>query len=34
MRNPAFEFKRVHVISGNPKAAADWYADMLGAEIT
>lgn len=34
MSNPAFEFEHVHIISENPKAAADWYADMLGADIT
>ena len=34
MRIPAFEFERVHVNSENPKAAADWYAGLLGADIT
>ena len=34
MSNPAFEFEQVHIISENPKAAADWYAGMLGADIT
>ncbi len=34
MSNPAFEFEHVHVTSENPNAAADWYAGMLGADIT
>ena len=34
MSNPAFEFEQVHIISENPKAAVDWYAGMLGANIT
>ena len=33
MKYLAFEFERVHVISENPKAAADWYAGTLGADI-
>lgn len=33
MSNPAFEFEHVHIISEDPKAAADWYANMLGADI-
>ena len=34
MSNPAFEFEHVRVISENLNAAADWYAGMLGANIT
>ena len=26
-------FDHIHLISHDPKAAADWYAEMLGAEI-
>jgi lactoylglutathione lyase len=33
MSNPAFEFEHVHIISADPKAAADWYRDMLGADV-
>lgn len=32
--NPAFKFDHVHITSKDPKAAADWYVEMLGAEIT
>ena len=34
MSNPAFELEHVHVMSENPKVATDWYAGMLGADIT
>lgn len=33
MSNPAFEFDHVHLISENPRAAAEWYVEMFGAEI-
>lgn len=33
MSNPAFKFDHVHIISENPKAAAAWYVEMLGATI-
>lgn len=33
MSNPAFKFDHVHIISENPKAAADWYVEMFGATI-
>jgi catechol 2,3-dioxygenase-like lactoylglutathione lyase family enzyme len=33
MSNPAFEFDHVHLISRKPKATADWYVEMFGAEI-
>ncbi|HEX3860567.1 MAG TPA: VOC family protein [Stellaceae bacterium] len=33
MSNPAFKFDHVHLISENPKAAADWYVEMFGATI-
>lgn len=33
MSNPAFEFDHIHIISQNPKEAASWYVDMLGADI-
>ena len=34
MSNPAFEFDHIHIISQNPKQAAEWYVEMLGADIT
>ncbi|MGE4220041.1 MAG: VOC family protein [Alphaproteobacteria bacterium] len=34
MSNPAFRFDHVHIISENPRACADWFADMLGATIS
>ena len=33
MSNPAFAFDHVHLISENPRAAAEWYVEMFGAEI-
>jgi lactoylglutathione lyase len=33
MSNPAFKFDHVHIISENPKASAEWYAEMFGARI-
>ncbi|HWD58581.1 MAG TPA: VOC family protein [Stellaceae bacterium] len=33
MSNPAFSFDHVHIISENPRAAAAWYVEMLGATI-
>ena len=33
MSNPAFKFDHVHLISENPRAAAEWYAEMFGATI-
>src|ERR1700722_14418329 len=33
MSNPAFKFDHVHIISENPRAAAQWYVEMLGATI-
>ena len=33
MSNPAFSFDHVHIISENPRAAAEWYAEMFGAMI-
>ena len=33
MSNPAFQFDHVHIISKNPRAAAEWYVEMLGARI-
>jgi catechol 2,3-dioxygenase-like lactoylglutathione lyase family enzyme len=33
MSNPAFSFDHVHIISENPRAAAEWYVEMLGATI-
>ena len=33
MSNPAFEFDHVHIISQNPKASAEWYANMFGAVV-
>ncbi|HEX4985296.1 MAG TPA: VOC family protein [Burkholderiales bacterium] len=32
--NEALGFDHVHLISRDPKAAADWYRDMFGGEIT
>ena len=31
MSNPAFAFDHVHLISREPKAAAQWYVEMFGA---
>ena len=33
MSNPAFRFDHVHIISENPRAAAEWYVEMFGATI-
>ena len=33
MSNPAFKFDHVHIISENPRAAAEWYVEMFGATI-
>ena len=33
MTNSAFAFDHVHLISRNPKATAEWYVEMFGAEI-
>jgi catechol 2,3-dioxygenase-like lactoylglutathione lyase family enzyme len=33
MSNPAFRFDHVHIISDHPRAAAQWYVEMFGAEI-
>ena len=33
MSNPAFAFDHVHLISREPKAAAQWYVEMFGATI-
>lgn len=34
MQNPVLSFDHVHLISPNPVAAADWYAEKLGGQIT
>ena len=31
--NPAFLFDHIHIISQEPKVAAQWYEDVLGAII-
>jgi hypothetical protein len=33
MSNPAFAFDHIHIISQNPKASANWYVQMFGADI-
>jgi catechol 2,3-dioxygenase-like lactoylglutathione lyase family enzyme len=33
MSNPAFKFDHVHIISKDPEASANWYAEMFGATI-
>ena len=33
MSNPAFKFDHVHIISENPRAAAEWYVEMFGAPL-
>ena len=33
MSNPAFKFDHVHIISGIPRASAEWYVEMFGATI-
>ncbi len=32
--NPAMAFDHIHLISRDPKAAADWYREMFGGEVT
>lgn len=34
MSNKAIRFDHIHIIAQDPKAAAKWYVDMLGAGIT
>ena len=34
MTNATLSFDHIHVISKQPKVAADWYADKLGGQIT
>ncbi|MAF47205.1 MAG: VOC family protein [Rhodospirillales bacterium] len=34
MSDPRLEFDHVHIIAEDPEAAAAWYRDMLGGEIT
>ncbi|MBL4720239.1 MAG: VOC family protein, partial [Alphaproteobacteria bacterium] len=34
MSNPAFEFDHIHILSQTPKESAQWYVDILGADIT
>ena len=33
MSNPAFLFDHIHIISQEPKVAAQWYKDILGAIV-
>ena len=33
MSNPAFEFDHIHIISRTPKASAEWYVQIFGADI-
>jgi len=33
MSNPAFAFDHIHIISQNPQESANWYVQMLGADI-
>jgi catechol 2,3-dioxygenase-like lactoylglutathione lyase family enzyme len=33
MSDGAFEFDHIHIISADPTQAANWYVQMLGAEI-
>ncbi len=33
MSHPAFEFDHIHIISQSPKDSANWYVQMLGADI-
>lgn len=33
MSDPAFEFDHIHIISQTPHASAQWYVQMLGAEV-
>ena len=32
--NEALGFDHIHLISRDPKAAADWYREMFGGEVT
>ncbi len=34
MQNPTISFDHVHLVSQDPAAAADWYAEKLGGRIT
>jgi catechol 2,3-dioxygenase-like lactoylglutathione lyase family enzyme len=34
MSNPTFKFDHVHIISGHPRASAEWYVEMFGATIS
>lgn len=34
MSNPAFKFDHVHIISETPHESAQWYVDVLGADLT
>ena len=34
MAKPSLVFEHIHIISEDPQSSADWYADMLGGEIT
>ncbi len=34
MENPVLSFDHVHLVSKDPVAAADWYAEKLGGHIT
>lgn len=33
MSNPAFAFDHIHIISQSPQDTANWYVQMLGADI-
>lgn len=33
MSHPAFAFDHLHIISQNPKASANWYVQVFGADI-
>lgn len=33
MSNPAFAFDHIHLMSQNPQEAANWYVEVLGADI-
>lgn len=33
MSNPAFAFDHIHIISQSPQDAANWYVEVLGADI-
>lgn len=34
MADARVKFDHIHIISQDPQAAADWYAHILGGEIT